>query len=136
MGSTAPASSAPRSYRLVRSGDRDLLFDGYLLGQARRNEVVGVAIYSTVGGKYVTHVERLAVRKNEGFTGKSAGRFSRTPPFIGQKESKVGIHDTPEGALAWLVADNGKLGDVSKEAWENACRAWPALKGYDVEVIE
>jgi hypothetical protein len=51
--------------------------------------------------------------------------------------ARAAVHDTPEAAYAWLLADNrGKLGPVSKAAWVEACRRWPPLAGHDVEVVE
>ncbi len=73
-------------------------------------------MYVTVGGKYVTHVEREDV--------------------LGEVDARAAVHDTPEAAFTWLVEDNhGKLGPVSKAAWDEACRTWPALRDEDVERV-
>lgn len=115
---------APQTFRVARSGAKDLQFEGFLLGRAERSahrqelddSGLTVSVYATVGGKYITHVEREDV--------------------LGETDSRAAVHDTPEATYAWLVADNrGKLGPVSKHAWREACERWPALRGQDVEVI-
>src|SRR5215211_3868498 len=64
-GAPAPQPS-PRTFRLHRSDDRDLQFEGHLIGHAERNagfpdRPVKVSIYATQSGKYVTHIERGAL---------------------------------------------------------------------------
>ncbi|HEY0092758.1 MAG TPA: hypothetical protein VGB96_00475, partial [Archangium sp.] len=97
----------------------------------RMERGVAVSIYATVGGKLVTQIERGGAR-----VAAHAAAPARVPTAA-HTEPRVGIHDSPEAAYAWLVADNGgKLGPVSKEAWVAACRAWPPLAPHAVEVIE
>ena len=122
--STQGTAPPPQTFRVTRSGAKDLQFGGFLLGQANRSphrpdlddSGLAVSVYATVGGKYITHVERA--------------------DMLGETKSSAAVHDTPDAAYAWLVADNrGKLGPVSKLAWTEACQRWPALAGQDVEVI-
>jgi hypothetical protein len=128
-GASAPQPS-PRTFRLHRSDDRDLLFEGHLIGHAERNagfpdRPVKVSIYATQSGKYVTHIERGALVM--GGSREAEGLPAHT---------KAGVHDSPDEALQWLLADNkGKLGAVSKAAWTEACRSWTGLQGRDVELI-
>ena len=116
----------PRTFRVTRSGAKDLEFAGYLLGQARREaDLPGersllVSIYATVGGKYITHAERGADEL----------------PGGAPAEARAGVHDSADEAFACLLSYNkGKLGTVTKTAWEEACRTWPALRGMDVERV-
>ena len=113
-----------QKFRVRRSGAKDLAFDGYLLGRAERSVArqelsdsgLTVSVYVTMGGKYITHVEREDV--------------------LGEVTARAAVHDDPGSAYAWLVADSrGKLGPVSKAAWEQACRNWPALLDEDVERV-
>jgi hypothetical protein len=122
----------PRTFRVSRTKEKDLQFDGSLIGQARRevqfpDRSVTVSIYATVGGKYITQIERGEVKDSSG-------------PLAGvamPAQSKAAVHESGDAAFEWLLADGkGKLGAVSKAAWEEACRNWPMLHGQDIEIVE
>lgn len=111
-------------YEVPRDDLLPLKFTGYLIGwndvplEAKRG--TRVTVYVTRGGNYVT-----AVHQWQRGAEKSRQRYT------------AGVNETPEGAVAWLVAEGGgKLGRSSREAWEIACEVWPALRGKDVEEID
>lgn len=129
---TGSAGDLPevRTYRLHRSEMRDLEFQGRQLSRVQRDvsfpdRSTTVSIYVSDSGKYVTHIERGALV------------MQGSPPIEGMPASaKAGVHDTPAAAYEWLVAENkGKLGTLSKSAWNTACAIWPDLRGNDVERI-
>jgi hypothetical protein len=42
----------------------------------------------------------------------------------------------PHKIIAWMKQDTrGKLGPISKQAWELACRNWSMLSGEDAERV-
>jgi hypothetical protein len=123
---------APRTFRVPRTNEKDLQFDGYLIGQAHRevefpDRSVTVSLYTTVGGKYITQIERGELKDSSG------PRAGVAMPA----QSKAAVHESGDAAYEWLLADGkGKLGAVSKAAWEEACRIWPMLHGQDIEIVE
>lgn len=126
-----PAPLASGSFRVPRSAEKDLQLEGHLIGRAERaaafpDRPVAVSIYATAGGKYVTQIERGELRDGSGPDAR-----------VGlPATSRAAVHDDPAAAFRWLVEDGrGKLGAVSKAAWEQACRNWPSLDGEDVEVV-
>lgn len=114
--------------RVKRDGARDLSFRGTLVasgihggpGELIRDWQRGteVEIYVTASQKIVTAVRQWTIWEGE------ADAY------------RAEVHDTPEAALAWLVADcGGTLGKASKEAWEEACSNCALLAGCDVEEV-
>lgn len=86
-----------------------------------------VSIYATVGGKYITQIERGELKDSSG------PRAGVAMPA----QSKAAVHESGDAAYAWLLADGkGKLRAVSKAAWEEACSKWPTLHGHDIEIVE
>ena len=113
-----------REYTIERDSNRPLRFQGHLVGFNRvdpeTERGTAVAVFVTRRGKIVTSVHQWQ---------KDAKR---------ERQRHAGAaHDIAEDALAWLIEDGGgHLGRASREAWELACRVWPALEGHEVEVIE
>jgi hypothetical protein len=116
---TAFPRGEPETIRLTRDGDRDVEFDGWVIGAAADNvspedRRLAVAIYATVGGKIVTQRRRV-------------GNWNT---------DAVGVHASGEDALAWLKADNdGELGAVSKAAWATACASHSLLVDLECERV-
>ena len=119
-----------KRHRVVRDGDRDLVFTGRLVGEGshgtggnsgyRKDWTRGtdVRVYLTDKGLVVTTVHQWSRWQGEGDLHRAA------------------VHGTPADALDWLVADcGGELGPASKEAWESACADAPELAGHDVEEV-
>lgn len=120
-----PNLMALREFRVERSDDLPLVFQGYLIGW---NEIdvsamprgTKVSIYVTKSGKIVTAV----------FQWQRGSHGSKT-------RHSAGVHATPKDALGWLKQDGGnRLGSASREAWEVACQVWPPLQGHEVEVVD
>lgn len=126
-----PAPLASGTFRILRSHEKDLCFEGHLLGRAEHpgafpSRPITISIYATAGGKYITQVERGELRD-----GSSPGAGTALPAT-----SRAAVHDDPTAAFRWLLEDGrGKLGPVSKAAWDQACRNWPRLRGEDVELV-
>lgn len=113
-----------REFHVKRDDHLPLKFTGYLVGS---NEVdpsvprgTRVSIFTTRGGKIITSVHQW--QRDE----------SRE-----RERHAAAVHTNPDAALAWLIKDGGnQLGRASREAWELACRVWPALQGHEVEVVD
>jgi len=117
------------THRVPRTGAKDLVFEGVLLGRAERQAAppdrpLRVSVYVTRAGAYVTHIERGALI----FPGTDAAAPENQP-----SKHTAQVHDSAEAAFRTLVNRRGELGAVSKAAWESAYRHWPALRGQDVE---
>lgn len=117
---------APEHKRVVRDGELDLVFDGWLLGTGRQGtggwhpcdwtRGIEVRIWLTAGGSIVTGLHR----------------WSRWP---GESEHHLAaVHDTPEAALEWMRV-NGDLDPSAKDAWIRAAGAWSGLRAADVERV-
>lgn len=53
------------------------------------------------------------------------------------ESSRGQFHETPQGALDWLMSDdNGKLGGASKAAWKAACEKFPPMRGMNARHID
>lgn len=125
--STSSVESPPSAFLLRRDGDRDLSFNGWLIGFAEhgREEDRGVAvsIYGTESEKLVMHACRW-----ETYGGKK--HYDCNTKVFGIQSWEIG------DALDWLKKDaGGKLGQTSKAAWEEACENFPTLRGEEVESI-
>lgn len=122
----------PQEFRVLRDGDRDLRFTGWLLGEGehgtggnsgfRKDWTRGIVVQI-----YLTTGRRIVV---------GARRWSRW-----QGEGEIHTAEacrTASEALSWLEADSrdGRLGPASKAAWEAACGRYAGLEGEDVEVID
>lgn len=142
VGSTLPPNSTPaassdtdpldpynidkvlREFTLERDDNRPLRFQGYLVGF---NEVNPDASRGTAIAVFVTRRDKIVT---------SVHQWQKDIKRERQRHAAA-AHDTAEEALAWLIEDGrGHLGKASKEAWELACQVWPALQGYEVEVVE
>ncbi len=121
----------PQRTVIIRDGDRDLTFDGWLISSVEE-EVQGTKpeltytieahIHLTKGESLVTHVVRRSASGN-----------------VGRGNQSVGVHEPGDSkaAIEWLKQNNhGRLGRVSKAAWVKACEAWPKLADQAVEHIE
>ena len=91
---------------------------------------VEVGIYITEGETLITYVRKL---------------MQGTDGEVTQESHRAGVHDgdlsgvdvaAPE-AIKWLKADNnGRLGELSKRAWVEACEKWPQLRGQVAERVK
>ena len=117
----------PEEFQIIRDRDRDLQFQGWLLGQGEdgtgsngRNWTRGsdVAVYLTTGNRLVTRIRRWS-------------------DWVGENTVfEAAAHRTDEEALAWLMEQGGgELSPACKEAWEEACATYQPLKGRDVELV-
>ena len=111
----------PTDLMVRRDGDRDLTFEGWVIGDGKQTtnarRTIHVVIYATVSGKFVTEV-----RRSHGGTG---------------VQYAAAVHGRADYALAWLKADNdGQLGTASKDSWEQACQAFPPLQEFLTERID
>jgi hypothetical protein len=121
-GSSQLPDSALETITLERDNDRPLQFVGRLIGSNDPDENVNngtlVEVYVTKSGKLVTCVYQWQDAKN-------------------RERHAAGVHQMPDGALAWLKADGGGyLGKASRKAWDEACANHLPLQGQDVEVID
>lgn len=108
----------PAEHVIIRDGDRDLVFEGWMVGRGDYVVTTIVRIYATIGGLIVTHTERIGYPQGEETT-----------------DSAV-AHDTSAEALDWLRADcGGQLGVASKGAWQEACYRWPAIENERDEMV-
>lgn len=126
---TALPQKAPEDHRAKRDGDRDLAFSGWLLGKAEHGSGgtgpkewtrgTEVWVYLTTGRRIVTAVRQWKRGQED------------------HNSYRAAAHETPGDALLWLKNDaGGELGFSSKNAWEEACRAWQGLEGEDVERVK
>lgn len=62
----------------------------------------------------------------------------RTTSENGNSVTSTGkYHETPQGALDWLIENGrGKLGPASKAAWGEACHTFSPMNGMDIEEEE
>lgn len=117
------------AHRIVRDGDRDISFRGWLLGEGESGSGgtsgyrcdwtrgVTVKIYLTTGGNYVV----------------SKSFWSR---WQGEGESfEGGIYRSGEALLEALKTD-GALRKAEKEAWEEACVDWAPLAALEAESVD
>lgn len=107
----------PDEHRITRSNDLDLEFKGWLVGEdsckvKKGDAVITVSVFYTVTKRIVASVEYKDFVRNH-YT------------------LSAEVCNTPEEALQWLKDGNGgKLGIVSKKAWEQACEEVPALQEW------
>lgn len=108
--------------RVERDGYRDLSFQGWELseGSVRYDSWNGrvVKVYLTVGGNLVTEVCDWARVDNS-----QDARFAA-------------VHREPADAYRWLLDEEGRLKPAEKEAWELACKAYPALGDWETEPLD
>jgi len=121
---------APTDVRVVRDGDRDLVFAGWMLGEG------------AIGGpgkepsKWIRSTEVRVWLSASGQLVTGARRWSQEHG-LDEPRHAAAVHATAEQALAWLRHDaGGRLGLASKRAWDAACLEWSELRGADVEVLE
>jgi hypothetical protein len=119
----------PETWMVPRPGQLDAEVTAWKLGQgeiivgdaAATHRGTTVEIWLTLRGNLMT-VRRSWTKSADG---------SRSD------EQTSAVHETPEEALAWLVADGrNKLGAASKAAWVGACRSYSPMKGMDTQRIE
>jgi hypothetical protein len=118
-----------KRYRIRRDNDKDISFQG---------ELIGTGDYGT-GGEYKsqhtrgTEVEIYLTHPNA----KLVTAVRQWSQWQGEEDvHRAAVHDTPAEAYAWLVEDcGGKLGRASKEAWDGACEVCELLAGADVEEV-
>lgn len=131
----------PEAFLIPREGDRDLAFTGWLLSKKTHptrvyNETtnegravdagIDLCIYATEAGRIVTH----SLRWTEYARHESGERFR-------EGTVKATWHVDAEAALAWLRDDSGgRLGDLSKTVWTEACRRWPELSMHEFEAVD
>ena len=127
----------PEAKRVVRDGDLDLAFEGWLLGEGEHGtggssgfrkdwtRGVHVRLWLTVGGALVAGVKRWS---------RWQGEVDR---WAAEAFGNVGSEDALLAVLDWLRDDaGGELGEASKDAWEAACGKWPGLEGYECEAVD
>jgi hypothetical protein len=115
----------PKKIRVYRDGDLDLTFKGWRVGWAltsryTNNRGTEIRIWITEAGKIITGAYGWSQWQNEG------------------ESYRAEVHAYPAEALVWLREDSNTgdyLGPLSKEAWEEACKAVPSLEGLDVEMV-
>lgn len=88
-----PPGGTPRTYRIMRSGDKDLQFEGFLIGRGEKvagfpDRPLGGSVYVTTSGKYVTQVEQGSVTM-------PANGISPSIPVM-ESSSCAAVHETPE----------------------------------------
>jgi len=110
------------NFRLERSGDLDLVFDGWEVstvddGSLRPDRpTVDVSTFYSAKGSYIAEITRHM-----------PNREGADKPHI--VKSKADAFMAPHLLLAWLKEDGrGWLGDNSKVAWEEFCTKLPWLK--------
>jgi hypothetical protein len=112
----------PQPFLLTIQHDRDVYANAW---------VVGVGHVKTADAQRGTDVE---IRLTPG------GRLvttRRSWTSGGEVEQRGDVHETPDQALDWLLADGkGKLGPASKQAWVAACGIVPSMRGMDVRRVE
>lgn len=112
---------APTQIRLERSGDLDLVFEGWEIstvddGPLRNDRpTVDVSTFYSVKGSYIVEITRHM-----------PNREGPDKPHI--VKSKAEAFTAPQQVLAWLREDGrGWLGENSKIAWEEFCKKLPWL---------
>ena len=106
-----------------RDGDRDLSFEGVLLGSGSMETGTGrgtdVSLFKTKSGKYVVSVRAWTAWEGE------------------HDSHRAGVCDTAEVVLDWLVQDaGGQLGRASKEALESAAKEDDGIAAVVVERVD
>lgn len=127
---TAPETIEWSEYRIPRDGDRDLSFEGKLLGEGSHGtggnsgfvkdwtRGTDVEIYRTKGGSYVVSVRQWSRWQGEGEVNRAA------------------ICKSPSEVLNWLTDDcGGTLGPASKEAWDAAAGADQGIAAMGYEEV-
>lgn len=115
------------AYRLRRDDDKDVAFRGWLLGEGTYGDRAyrvdwtrwtRVAVYLSEKGRYVAAIERHSKWQGQG-----------------SKYDAV-VADSFASLVDALAADNeGRLGQASKAAIEDAVAGYPELSGADVESV-
>ena len=143
----SPSDAGPKDYVIQRDGDRDLVFEGWLVGYAEESSGlrkpnargVQVSIFGTSQENLILQVCRWRTITALSTTSSSSDvlvgydETYSTGVFVpSEKYGEVGI----EGALNWLRKDaGGKLGPTSKTAWLQACENWNVLEGEGLERV-
>lgn len=113
---------APKKRTLSRTGGRDISFDGWLIGADSDSTGTGtalrVAIYATVGGKYIVLEER---------TTQWQGAHDTDTITI--------VDDAVELYPALLDICGGDLGRITQGAWDEAVKTDPNLAPYSADKI-
>lgn len=111
----------PAEIRLERSGDLDLVFEGWEIstvddGPLRNDRpTVDVSTFFSIKGSYIVEITRHM-----------PNREGPEKPHI--VKSKADAFSVPTHMLAWLKEDGrGWLGENSKIAWEDFCKRLPWL---------
>jgi hypothetical protein len=119
----------PAPWTLPRQGDRDIQFSGWVIG---KGEIAADGTDPATATRGTT-VEILLTKTGRLVTSRTS--WTRTDDVCTDSQRSQ-FHETADAAYRWLIKDgNGKLGPASKIAWTQACRALPALAGFDVEQI-
>lgn len=112
----------PTKIRLERSGDLDLVFEGWEIstvddGELRNDRAtVDVSTFFSVKGSYIAEITRHM-----------PNREGPDKPHV--IKSKAEAFRTPTELLAWIKEDGrGWLGENSKLAWEEMCAKLPWLQ--------
>lgn len=115
-----------QDYIVSRDGLPPIKFTGELIGEANNNFQNGntanrwtrVEIYRTKGGKYVAQVARMTRWQGES-----------------DRYEAMSKPDAPQ-IIRWLQGDEEKLGSVSQEAVERACKVDESFAAVWVETID
>lgn len=159
VSSTTSLGTA-EEHRLLRDGDRDVVFRGWKLGQGY---VVGgkfdgaiadgtyereteVTLYLTEGRNFIIHEKRLRsfgdmrndavriipVRGDEKVMIHKTDVANGGPRVLTRTEAEV----SPGERLLLALSEGGSLGTASRDAWNEACKNYPPLRVLETERID